>query len=87
MNEQIVFETDEGEVLFYVLEQTRLSGVNYLLVADSEDEEAECLVLKDTSSESDTEASYEIVEDDALLDALLPIFTELLEDVEIQKEN
>ncbi len=87
MEEKIMFQTDEGEVAFYVLEQTRLSGVNYLLVTDSEDEDAECLVLKDTSKDSDLEAAYEIVTDDDLLDVLLPIFTELLEDVDIQKEN
>ncbi|MBO7365048.1 MAG: DUF1292 domain-containing protein [Lachnospiraceae bacterium] len=80
MSEQIVFETDEGEVLFYVLEQTRINGVDYLLVSESEDEEAECLVLKDLSGPGDTEAVYETVTDDAELDALLPVFSELLED-------
>ena len=48
--EKIVFTTDDGEeILLYVIEQTRISGVNYLLVSESEDEEAECVILRDTS--------------------------------------
>lgn len=84
MTEQIIFQTDEGEVLFYVLEETRVSGINYLLVAESEDAEAECYILKDTSAETDTEAVYEMVEDEDQLDALAKVFSELLEDTEIQ---
>lgn len=85
MSEQITFTTDEGEVSFFVLEQTRVSGVNYLLVTDSEEDEAECLILKDTSSDEDTEAAYEIVEDDETLEVLSKIFNELLENTEIEK--
>ena len=79
-----MFQTDEGEVLFYVVEETRVSGVNYLLVAESEDDEAECYILKDTSKDTDTEAVYEMVEDDETLDALTKVFSELLEDTEIR---
>ena len=33
--ETIPFETEDGEIVnFYILEQTTLSGVNYLLVTD-----------------------------------------------------
>jgi len=84
MEEKIVFETEEGEVLFYVLEETRVAGVNYLLVADSMEEEAECLILKDVSKDSDTEAVYEPVEDDETLKSLSVIFGELLENTEIK---
>ncbi|MBR6322257.1 MAG: DUF1292 domain-containing protein [Lachnospiraceae bacterium] len=84
MEEQIVFETDEGEVLFYVLEETRVNGVNYLLVTDSEEEEADCYILKDTSKPEDREAVYEVVEDDDVLEALSKVFKELLEDTEIE---
>ncbi|MBR3436187.1 MAG: DUF1292 domain-containing protein [Lachnospiraceae bacterium] len=79
--EKIVFTTDDGEeILLTVIEETRISGVNYLLVSESEDEDAECVILRDTSSESDTEASYEIVEDDDTLEAVAGVFRELLED-------
>ena len=79
-NEQIVFTTDDGEeILVYVLEETRISGVNYLLVSESpEDEDAECVILRDTSKDTDTEASYEIVEDDETLSAVGAVFQALL---------
>ena len=70
---------------FYVLEQTRFNGKNYLLVADSEEEDAECLILKDCSRDEEAESRYEIVEDEREQDALLTIFEQLLEDVEIEK--
>ena len=36
--ERLKFQGEHGEALdFYVLEQTRLGGVNYLLAADSEE--------------------------------------------------
>ena len=43
--EKIVFYTDTDEVEFYVIEQTRINDVNYILVADSMDDEAEALIL------------------------------------------
>ena len=76
--EQIAFQTDEGEELFYVLGETRVSGVNYLLVAESDDEDAECLIMKDTSGAEEKEAVYEVVEDEAQQEALLKLFQELL---------
>ena len=33
--EKIVFYTDTEEIEFYVIEQTRINDVNYILVADS----------------------------------------------------
>ena len=63
--EKITFTLEDGEnVDFYVLEQTRLGGIDYILVADGEDDDAEALILKDVSAPEDTEALYEIVDDD-----------------------
>ena len=46
--EKITFCPEDGEAVeFFVLEQTRLGGVDYILVTDSEDEDAEALILKD----------------------------------------
>ena len=81
---KFVFEDTKEEVDFYVLEQTRVSGQNYILVTDSEEDEAECLILKDTSRAEDTESLYEIVEDEAELSGVLKVFEELLEDVDIE---
>ena len=76
-------DTNETEE-FYVLEQTKIGGETYILVTDSEEDDAVCLILKDTSSEEDSEALYEIVEDDDELMAVSKVFEELLEDVDIR---
>lgn len=81
---KFTFEETDEVVEFYVLEQTRISGCNYILVTDSEEDEAECLILKDTSEAQDSESVYEIVEDEAELTGVLKVFEELLEDVDIE---
>ena len=81
---KFTFEDTKEEVEFFVLEQTRVSGKNYILVTDSEEDEAECLILRDMSTTEDTESLYEIVEDEVELSAVLKIFEELLEDVDIE---
>lgn len=84
--EKIKFMSEEmQETDFYVLEQTKVNGVSYVLVTDSEEDDAECLILKDTSAEDDKESVYEIVEDATELGAVLKIFEELLEDIEIER--
>ena len=84
--EKLVFQGKDGDSAeIYVLEQTRMSGVNYLLVTDSEEDDGECLILKDTSEDQDQESLYEIVEDEKELDAVLTVFEELLDDVDIER--
>ena len=77
MNEReecITMITDSGEsVDFYVLEETRIHGKDYLLVTDApEDEDGEC---------------YEFVEDDRELDGVMGIFEELLKDADVELEK
>lgn len=85
--EKIKFMSEEiqEEIDFFVLEQTRVNGVSYILVTDSEDDEAECLILKDTSDEASADSVYEIVDDDVELTAVSKVFEELLEDVDIER--
>ena len=86
--EKITCLTDNNEpVVFFVLEQTRINGKNYLLVTDVEDENvgADAYILKDESQDSDSEASYVIVDDDDELEYVSQIFAELLDDVDIEK--
>ena len=86
--EKITCLTDNNEpVVFFVLEQTRINGKNYLLVTDVEDEnvDADADILKDESQDSDSEASYVIVDDDDELEYVSQIFAELLDDVDIEK--
>ncbi|MBM6969726.1 DUF1292 domain-containing protein [Mordavella massiliensis] len=84
--EKIKFMSEDmQEEAFYVLEQTTVNAVNYLLVADSEEDEAQCLILKETPSAKKGESVYEIVEDDVELSAVSKVFEELLEDVAIER--
>lgn len=85
--EKIKFMSEEmqEEVEFFVLEQTKVNGASYILVTDSQEEDALCLILKDTSEESSSDSLYEIVEDDVELTAISKVFEELLEDVEIER--
>lgn len=87
--EKIVLQNEDGDSIeFYVLEETRINGMNYILVTDSdEDEDGECYIMKDVSGPEDGDAVYEFVEKDDELDFLYRIFSELLEDmdVDIQK--
>lgn len=87
MEDKIILTADDGtEAEFYVIEETRLGGNDYLLVADSDDDDAECLILKDTSRAEDPDAVYELVEDETELDAVSKVFEELLSDEDITIE-
>ncbi len=82
--EKVTFMPREGEAVdFYVLEQTTIGGVNYLLVADSEEDDGEALILCDVSAPEDPEAVYEIVEDDEKLNAVASVFENMMDDVNI----
>ncbi len=86
----ITLETEDGErVDFTVLEETRIGGVNYLLVTDSgeDEEDGQCYILKDLSEAEDADAVYEFVENDAELDYLFDIFSELMEDMDVDLEK
>lgn len=74
----------EEEVDFFVLEQTRINGSDYILVTDSEEGDADALILRDISKAEDTQALYEIVEDDKELESIAEIFEEMLEDIEFE---
>ena len=84
--EKIKFtDQDTGECLeFYVLEQTRINNRDYLLVTVDEDGDSDAFVLKDLSEDTEKEAVYEIVEEEAELEAIAKVFSEMLEDVDIE---
>jgi len=82
-------DTDE-KVLFFVLEQTMIGGISYLLVTDSEEDDAEAYILRDMSQSNQTvaeiaaeEALYEIVEETEELEAVSKVFSQMMEDVDI----
>ena len=82
---KFAFADGNGEDEFFILEETKINGSAYILVAESEDDDAECLILKDTSEENAPESVYEIVDDDVELTAIAKVFEELLEDVDIER--
>jgi hypothetical protein len=83
--ESIRFETEDGEVEFYVLEQTMLAGRNYILVTDSPDrEEGSFLIFKDMSENEDEFASYEEIMDENELESVVKIFNELVDDINLE---
>ncbi len=83
--EKITFipEGEETPVDFYVLEQTKLGGITYILVTDAQEGDGEALILKDLSTEEDAEALYEIVSEDDELQAVAAVFENLLDDIEL----
>ena len=88
MMEKITFRPEgEEEVLFYVLEQTRIGGHNYILVTDVEEGDGEAYIMKDMSADGDEESVYDMVEDDAELEAVAEVFEKMLEDVTLEGPN
>ena len=72
----------EEPVDFYVLEQTKIAGETYILVTDTEEGDAEALILKDLSGPEEKESVYQIVSDEKELSAVAEMFENLLEDIE-----
>ena len=76
-------DPDNGETVeFYVLEQTKINGYNYILVTEDEDGDCDCYIMKETI-ESDGESTYDMVEDDTELNVLAKVFAEMMDDVDI----
>lgn len=82
-SEKITFNPNsEAPVEFFVLEQTRIGGYNYILVTDFEEGDGEALILKDMSKDGEEESVYVIVSDDKELQAVAGVFENMLDDVE-----
>lgn len=80
---KITFTGDDGvDVDFYILEQTRINGTDYLLVTDEDgsEEEVTAFIFKDTSGAEDAEAVYEMLDEGEELEAVSMVFKELLEE-------
>ena len=84
--EKVRFNSADGSGAdeFFVLEETRIGGSTYLLVTDSEEDDAECLIVKEAEGSDADDRTFEIVEDETELMAVSKVFEELLEDVNIE---
>ena len=81
---KILLLDDEGqEIELYVLEQTTLAGKNYLLTADSLEDDGVVMIMKEVELEDDM-VSYEFVEDEEELKAVYKVFEQMLEDVNLE---
>lgn len=83
--EKISFRLSESEetVDFFVLEQTKISGVEYLLVSEEAFGDGTAYMLKN-AAETEEEAVYVMVEDDSELEAVGKVFDQILEDVDLE---
>ncbi len=83
--EKITLNSDGGApVEYYVLEQTRIGGVNYLLLSDVADGDGEALILKDISGDGEEEGTFVTITNDEELAAVAGVFENMLEDVMIE---
>ena len=85
--ETLTFISDDGTSdNFDIYGQVKLSGVNYLLVGNPGDDEAEkiVMIMKEVSAQDAEESDYEIVTDYDEIDAVVPLFEELLDDFSIE---
>lgn len=83
--EKIKFVSEDGsEVEFFVEEQTRVKGIDYLLVTDSDEDEANAYIMKDISAGSALEAEYVMVEDEVEFDAIAGVFAQMMDDVDFR---
>lgn len=82
--EKIIFQVPDSDETaeFYVIEQTRINGVNYILVTEEEDGDCDAFILKELSDLGE-EASYEMVESEEELAYMSKIFASVMEDVDI----
>ena len=81
---RFTFGDGSGEDEFFVLEETKINGSAYILVTESQEDDADCLILKEISQPQQADSVYEIVEDETALLAVSKVFEELLEDVNIE---
>lgn len=85
--EKITFNPEgEDPVDFFVLEQTRIGGINYILVTDFEEGDGEALIMKDISKDGEEESVFAIVSDEEELSAVAGVFENMLDDIQFVRE-
>lgn len=79
----LIAQDTEEEITVYVLEETTLNQQKYLLVTEDSEGDTEAYILKEIATD-DTDATYEMVEDDVEFEAVVKIFQELVEDTDFE---
>ena len=82
-----VTDEDGTEIVLYVLEETRINGMDYLLAADAAEGDGDVYILKDVSKSEEAEAVYRFVDNDDEAEYVFRIFQELMKDEDIDLVN
>ncbi|SEF52908.1 Protein of unknown function [Eubacterium ruminantium] len=84
--EKITFDTEDGEKEFYVLAETKLQGKSYILISETpaDEDNGDFSVLCDISGEEDEYSEYCEIEDEDELIAVIKVFNEMLDDVDLE---
>ena len=81
--EPIVMTDDEGnETTFYIMDTTRIAGVEYLLTAEEGGDAAEGVIFRMTEDGEDF--ILDRVTDDSEIEYISKVFSEQNEDIEIE---
>ena len=82
--DKTTFTDENGEELeLFILEETEIKEIKYILAAEDEDGDSTAYILKETGTD-DGQSTYEMVDDDVELDAVRKVFEELLEDTDFE---
>lgn len=82
---RIMLTADDGsEEAFFVLEKAEVAGEKYLLVANSDAEDANALILKQV--EENDMLVFDVLDDEKEIGIIAKYFEELLEDVDLELE-
>ncbi len=85
--EKVTFNPEGGEPIdFYVLEQTRIGGFNYILVSDSQEGDGEALILKDLSKDGEEESVFSVVSEEDELAAVAGVFEDMMDDIMFERD-
>lgn len=88
MEETVIFVDEQTgeEIKFFVVEEVRINNINYILVTDSEEEEATAYILKEISTSEEGETVLEMVSEDDELEYIGKVFEQVLDDVDLTTE-
>ena len=85
--EKVTFNPEGEEPIdFYVLEQTRIGGFNYILVSDSQEGDGEALILKDLSKDGEEESVFSVVSEEDELAAVAGVFEDMMDDLMFERD-
>ena len=91
--ESIPFLSEEGETIpFYVLEQTMIGGVRYLLVEEADDADGTVYIMKEEEGresedlQSEDQISCVFVEDEEELDSVMKVFEQLMDETDLVRD-